>query len=82
MLEIIGCKNCGNASIPLGSVTVNVTLKMHKWCDHCGQSKTSDQQTFFCSTECFHAYMLKVVNGEVELKWKELKVVDGVVKYV
>jgi len=81
MLEIIRCKNCGNSSIPLGAITINVTLKKHTWCEHCKNSDTAEQHAFFCSNKCFHEYMKKVINKEAELKWKELKIIDGKVSY-
>lgn len=82
MVQTVHCVQCGGSSIPIGSVSVNIVLSKSAWCEHCYNSKTDNQHTFFCSTQCFHAYLLKVVNGEAEIKWKELKVVDGVVQLI
>lgn len=72
MMQVIHCANCNGSSIGLGTVSVDVTFSKHSHaCEHCNSTKTETQHTFFCSTACFYAYMLKVVNGEAEMKWKD-----------
>lgn len=71
MMEVIHCKNCGGSTIPFGVVSVNVTLSKSQWCQSCYHTDTEKQDYFFCSEQCFHAFMLLVVNGEKEIKWQQ-----------
>ena len=64
-MEIIGCKNCGEEHIPFGSVSVNITLEKHSWCEHCRESKTEKQEYFFCSVKCLHEY-------DAKIEWEEI----------
>jgi hypothetical protein len=71
MMQVIRCETCGGDTIPLGGISVDLTLNKSEFCNHCYRTKTDKQEHFFCSLLCFHEYMLKLVNGETELKWKE-----------
>jgi hypothetical protein len=70
-MEVIHCKNCGGSTIPFDTVSVNVTLNKSSWCKCCYRSNTEEQNHFFCSEQCFHAFMLSVVNGEKDIKWRD-----------
>ena len=70
MMEIIRCEHCGNDTIPFGTVSVDLDLKMSEWCKCCYQSKTQTQHHFFCTIGCLVEYMKKVLDGEKELKFK------------
>ena len=73
MMQIVKCETCGGDTIPLGGVSVDVTLNKSKFCEHCYETNTEKQHHFFCSLTCFHDFMLKIINGEVELKWKRTR---------
>ena len=71
-MQIVRCETCNGDIIPIGSVSVNLTLvKVDRCCEHCNNTHTEKQEHFFCSLPCFHDFMLKVINGEAELNWKE-----------
>ena len=81
MLQIIECENCRKSSIPLDAISVNVNFNKSSWCDSCNQSKSETQSYFFCTKDCFLKFIDKVVGGQKEFKWKEIKVVNGIVSY-
>ncbi len=76
-IEILHCEQCGNTDIPLGSVSVEVELKKHTWCDKCHNTKAETKAFFFCCQDCFHKYMAKVMKGEAKLEWKRYDPVFG-----
>jgi hypothetical protein len=71
MVQIIKCETCDGDTIPLGGVSVELSLVKSDFCKHCYRTDTQKQHHFFCSLSCFHDFMLKVTNGETELEWKE-----------
>lgn len=64
MMEIIGCRNCGQESTPFGMISVNVILSKSHYCEHCRDSKTENQNYFFCSVKCLQEYAARI-------EWKE-----------
>jgi endogenous inhibitor of DNA gyrase (YacG/DUF329 family) len=81
MVNIVHCKQCGNSSIPMNAVSVNVRHSKGVWCEHCGQAKTETEDYFFCSENCFWIYMWKVLHDKAELKMPEWKIVNGTSKF-
>lgn len=65
------CKKCDGSSIGLGNVSVNVILSKLTWCEHCRETKTEKQNTFFCSLSCFQKFIRDINYDNTEFKWKE-----------
>ena len=69
-MQFVHCNECGGSGIGLESVSVDVVLSKHHHCDKCYHGHEEKQTYFFCSEKCFHAYLLKVAEGKVQLKFK------------
>lgn len=63
-MQIISCDECGQSSIPLDSVSVDVNLNKSHFCDKCYRSHTEKTHYFFCSLACFLEYCWKVTREE------------------
>lgn len=63
MMQILRCKECGGETIGLDETAVNVEFTKSHHCDKCYHSHEEITRYFFCSTQCFHCYIRKVVNG-------------------
>jgi hypothetical protein len=70
MMQTIHCVECGSDTIGLHSISVDVNLKKRHHCDKCYHGHTETRSYFFCSEMCFHAYLLKVVEGMAKFEFK------------
>jgi len=56
MIQIIGCKNCGNESLGLDRWYVNVDYKLNHYCEHCRNTEPETKSEHFCCIKCFKEY--------------------------
>lgn len=57
MIITVCCEECGESSIDLNSVSVNVTLTKYIRCEKCHRSHDEKKNYFFCSTDCLNKFI-------------------------
>lgn len=70
-MKIVRCDYCGSDLIKSNAISVNVELNKHQHCEKCHQSVEEKTLYFFCSEECFHCYLTKVVNGQASFSFQK-----------
>lgn len=57
MIQIQGCKNCGQTQIKFETKFVSLQIKENHFCDKCLNTKTKQTDYFFCSIKCLIDYI-------------------------
>ncbi len=58
MMQVIGCKQCGKASLEFKHWYYEVNAKMPVHCEFCRHTHTEVISYHFCSKKCFEEYYI------------------------